>query len=61
MLELGKGFLFEGRQKRFTFEGDSFYVDLVFYNWLLRCFVFIDLKIGKLTHQDIGQMQMYVH
>lgn len=61
MLELGKGFLYEGRQKRFTFEGDSFYVDLVFYNRLLRCFVLFDLKIGKLTHQDIGQMQMYVN
>ncbi|WP_345989902.1 PDDEXK nuclease domain-containing protein [Chryseobacterium sp. Chry.R1] len=61
MLELGKGFLFEGRQRRFTFEGDSFFVDLVFYNRLLRCFVLFDLKIGKLTHQDIGQMQMYVN
>lgn len=61
MLELGKGFLFEGRQKRFTFEGDSFFVDLVFYNRLLRCFVLFDLKIGKLSHQDIGQMQMYVN
>lgn len=61
MLELGKGFLFEGRQRRFTFEGDSFFVDLVFYNRLLRCFVLLDLKIGKLTHQDIGQMQMYVN
>lgn len=61
MLELGKGFLFEGRQKRFTFEGDSFYVDLVLYNRILKCYVLIDLKIGKLTHQDIGQMQMYVN
>lgn len=61
MLELGKGFLFEGRQRRFTFEGDSFFVDLVFYNRLLQCFVLFDLKIGKLTHQDIGQMQMYVN
>ncbi|MEJ7828004.1 MAG: PDDEXK nuclease domain-containing protein [Segetibacter sp.] len=61
MLELGKGFLFEGRQRRFTFEGDSFYVDLVFYNRLLKCFVLLDLKIGKLSHQDIGQMQMYVN
>lgn len=61
MLELGKGFLFAGRQRRFTFEGDSFSVDLVFYNRLLRCFVLLDLKIGKLTHQDIGQMQMYVN
>lgn len=61
MLELGKGFLFEGRQRRFTFEGDSFFVDLVFYNRLLKCFVLFDLKIGKLNHQDIGQMQMYVN
>ena len=61
MLELGKGFLFEARQKRFTFEGDSFFIDLVFYNRLLRCYVLIDLKIGRLTHQDIGQMQMYVN
>jgi predicted nuclease of restriction endonuclease-like (RecB) superfamily len=61
MLELGKGFLFEGRQRRFTMEGHHFYVDLVFYNRLLKCFVLIDLKIGELTHQDIGQMQMYVN
>lgn len=61
MLELGKGFLFEGRQRRFTFDGDNFFVDLVFYNRLLKCFVLFDLKIGKLTHQDIGQMQMYVN
>jgi predicted nuclease of restriction endonuclease-like (RecB) superfamily len=61
MLELGKGFLFEGRQKRFTFEGDNFYIDLVLYNRLLKCYVLIDLKIGRLTHQDIGQMQMYVN
>ena len=61
MMELGKGFLFEGRQKRFTFEGDNFYIDLVFYNRLLKCYVLFDLKIGKLTHQDIGQMQMYVN
>ncbi len=61
LLELGKGFLFEARQKRFTFDEDHFYVDLVFYNRLLRCYVLIDLKIGKLTHQDLGQMQMYVN
>jgi hypothetical protein len=61
MMELGKGFLFEARQKRFTFEGDSFYIDLVFYNRLLRSYVLLDLKIGKLTHQDLGQMQMYVN
>jgi predicted nuclease of restriction endonuclease-like (RecB) superfamily len=61
LLELGKGFLFEARQKRFTFDSDHFYVDLVFYNRLLRCYVLMDLKIGKLTHQDLGQMQMYVN
>jgi len=61
LLELGKGFLFEGRQRRFTFDDEHFYVDLVLYNRLLRCFVLIDLKIGKLTHQDLGQMQMYVN
>lgn len=61
LLELGKGFLFAGRQRRFTFDDDHFYVDLVFYNRLLRCFVLVDLKIGKLTHQDLGQMQMYVN
>jgi len=61
LLELGKGFLFEARQKRFTFDTDHFFVDLVFYNRLLRCYVLIDLKIGKVTHQDLGQMQMYVN
>jgi len=61
ILEMGKGFLFEARQKRFTFDEDHFFVDLVFYNRLLRCYVLIDLKIGKLTHQDLGQMQMYVN
>ena len=61
LLELGKGFLFEGRQRRFTFDEEHFFVDLVFYNRLLRCFVLIDLKIGKITHQDLGQMQMYVN
>lgn len=61
LLELGKGFLFEARQKRFTFAEDHFFVDLVFYNRLLRCYVLVDLKIGKLTHQDLGQMQMYVN
>lgn len=61
LLELGKGFLFVGRQQRFTFDEDHFFVDLVFYNRLLKCFVLIDLKIGKLKHQDIGQMQMYVN
>ena len=61
LLELGKGYTFVGRQVRFTFDEEHFRVDLVFYNRLLRCFVVIDLKIGKLTHQDIGQMQMYVN
>ena len=61
LLELGKGFLFEARQKRFSFDDSHFFVDLVFYNRLLRCYVLIDLKIGKLTHQDLGQMQMYVN
>lgn len=61
LLELGKGFLFEARQKRFTFDEEQFFIDLVFYNRLLRCYVLIDLKIGKLTHQDLGQMQMYVN
>jgi predicted nuclease of restriction endonuclease-like (RecB) superfamily len=61
MLEMGKGFFFGGRQVRFTFDEDHYRVDLVFYNRLLQCFVLIDLKIGKLSHQDIGQMQMYVN
>jgi predicted nuclease of restriction endonuclease-like (RecB) superfamily len=61
LLELGKGFLFEARQKRFSFEEEHFHVDLVFYNRLLRCYVLIDLKLDKLTHQDLGQMQMYVN
>lgn len=61
LTELGKGFLFVGRQQRITVEDDNFYVDLVFYNRLLQCFVLIDLKIGKLKHQDLGQMQMYVN
>ena len=61
LLELGKGFLFQGRQVRFTFDEEHYFVDLVFYNRLLKCFVLIDLKIGKLKHQDLGQMQMYVN
>lgn len=61
LLELGKGFAFVGRQQRFTFSEKHFFVDLVFYNRLLRCFVVIDLKIGDLTHQDLGQIQMYVN
>lgn len=61
MLELGKGFFFGGRQVRFSFDEEHYFVDLVFYNRLLQCFVLVDLKIGKLTHQDLGQMQMYVN
>lgn len=60
LLELGKGFSFVGRQYRITTETKHFYIDLVFYNYLLKCFVLIDLKAGELTHQDIGQMDMYV-
>lgn len=60
LLELGKGFSFVGRQQRITIDGDHFYIDLVFYNYILKCFVLIDLKIGKLTHQDIGQMDFYI-
>ncbi|MCL2441306.1 MAG: PDDEXK nuclease domain-containing protein, partial [Treponema sp.] len=61
LLELGKGFLFEARQKRFTFDEQSFFVDLVFYNRLLQCYVLIDLKNDELKHQDLGQMLMYVN
>ena len=61
ILELGKGFFFGGRQVRFTFDEEHYRVDLVFYNRILQCFVLLDLKIGKLTHQDLGQMQMYVN
>ena len=61
LLEMGKGFLFEARQKRFTFEERHFYVDLVLYNRLLQCYVLVDLKMDDLTHQDLGQMQMYVN
>lgn len=61
LLELGRGFLFVARQKRITFDGRHFRIDLVFYNYILKCFVLIDLKVGDLTHQDLGQMQMYVH
>ena len=61
LLELGRGFSFVARQKRFSIDGQNFYIDLVFYNYILKCFVLIDLKMGNLTHQDIGQMQMYVN
>lgn len=60
LLELGKGFAFVGRQFRISSETSHFYIDLVFYNYLLKCFILIDLKTGKLSHQDIGQMDMYV-
>jgi predicted nuclease of restriction endonuclease-like (RecB) superfamily len=59
LLELGSGFAFVARQRRFNMDGRNFYVDLVLYNYKLKCFVLIDLKRGDLTHQDIGQMQMY--
>ena len=59
-MELGRGFSFVARQKRITFDGRHFRIDLVFYNYILKCFVLIDLKVGDLTHQDLGQMQ-YVH
>lgn len=60
LLELGKGFAFVARQKRMTFEDEEFYIDLVFYNIILKCYLLIDLKLGKLTHQDVGQMDSYV-
>ena len=60
LLELGRGFSFVARQKRIDVDGDNFYIDLVFYNFVLKCFVLIDLKLDKLTHQDIGQMDFYV-
>lgn len=59
LLELGRGFSFVSRQKRIDVDGDNFYIDLVFYNYILKCFVLIDLKLDKLTHQDIGQMDFY--
>ena len=60
LLELGKGFCFVARQKRITIDGDHYYIDLVFYNYILKCFVLIDLKTHKLTYQDIGQIDFYV-
>lgn len=60
LLELGRGFAFVARQKRITLDDDHFYIDLVFYNYILKCFVLVDLKTGKLTHGDIGQMDFYV-
>ena len=61
LLELGKGFAFVSRQERITLEGDHFYIDLVFYHAILKCYVLIDLKVGKLTHTDLGQIQFYVN
>lgn len=61
LLELGKGFAFVSRQERITLDGDHFYIDLVFYHTILKCFVLIDLKVGKLAHADLGQMQFYVN
>ncbi|MEN8758018.1 MAG: PDDEXK nuclease domain-containing protein [Desulfobacterales bacterium] len=61
LLELGKGFAFVSRQERITLDGDHFYIDLVFYHTILKCYVLIDLKVGKLTHQDLGQLQFYVN
>ena len=61
LLELGKGFAFIARQQRITLDGDHFYIDLVFYHTVLKCFVLLDLKVGKLTHQDLGQLQLYVN
>jgi predicted nuclease of restriction endonuclease-like (RecB) superfamily len=60
LLELGKGFAFVGRQYRISTESENFFIDLVFYNFLLKCFVLIDLKIGRLEHKDVGQMDMYL-
>ena len=61
LLELGKGFAFVSRQERITLDGDHFYIDLVFYHTILKCFILIDLKVGKLVHGDLGQMQFYVN
>lgn len=61
LLELGKGFAFVARQQRLTLDGDHFYIDLVFYHIVLKCYVLLDLKVGKLTHADLGQLQLYVN
>lgn len=61
LLELGRGFAFVSRQERITLDGDHFYIDLVFYHTVLKCYVLIDLKVGKLTHGDLGQMQLYAN
>jgi predicted nuclease of restriction endonuclease-like (RecB) superfamily len=60
LLELGRGFSFVARQQRIVTETSDFYIDLVFYNYILKCFILVDLKVGRLAHQDIGQMDMYV-
>lgn len=60
LLELGKGFSFVARQKRISADNEHFYIDLVFYNYILQCFILVDLKVGKLSHQDIGQIDLYV-
>ena len=60
-MELGKGYAFVARQQHIRTEKEDYYIDLVFYNYILKCFVLIDLKVGDLTHQDLGQMQMYVN
>ncbi len=60
LLELGKGFAFVERQQRIRFDDEDFYIDLVFYNFKLKCFLLIDLKLGKLKHQDVGQMDTYI-
>ena len=60
LMELGNGFCFVARQKRMRFDNEDFYVDLVFYNSIIKCYVLIDLKLGKLTHQDVGQMDSYI-
>ena len=61
LLELGRGFAFIARQQRITLEGDHFYIDLVFYHTILKCYILLDLKVGKLTHQDLGQLELYVN
>ena len=61
LLELGKGFAFVGRQKRITLDGDHFYIDLVLYHIVLKAYVLVELKTGKLAHQDLGQLQLYVN
>ena len=61
LLELGKGFAFVARQERITLDGDHFYIDLVFYHTIVKCYIVLDLKVGKLTHQDLGQLALYVN